>query len=338
MPATDAAEVSESATRTRVLVFCAVAFALAGTTAIVLAATGGLADSRVLVPGTPVTVALVLLPTAYMFSPALAHVATRLITREGWSGTGLRPRWRAGRWRFWLLAYVLPPLLTVVGAAVYFAVLPGALDAGMTTARGQIADAAQQAGEPLPISAAALIALQVALALTIAPFVNAVVALGEELGWRGYLQPRLVELLGTRRGVVLTGVVWGAWHWPLILMGYEYGLDAPGAPWLGPVVFLVFAVSAGTVLGWLTVRGGSVWPAVLAHASINATATLPILVTAGEPELLVGPLPIGVVGAAGWLAAAALLLWRWPGGGAAAAADGADVGATGARRSRTFLP
>ena len=83
----------------RIGVYLAFAFGIAWTTALVIYLTGGLADSWALIQGTPVTVELVLVPTAYMFSPALSHALTRLVTREGWDGLYLDPRPREGWYR-----------------------------------------------------------------------------------------------------------------------------------------------------------------------------------------------------------------------------------------------
>lgn len=93
-------------------------------------------------------------------------------------------------------------------------------------------------------------------------------ALGEELGWRGWLQPQLTGRFGVAFGLVATGVIWGLWHLPLTLRGYNY-------PELGAwaaAAFVVTCVFFGLVLGWLRMRSGSVWPCVVAHAAWNAHA------------------------------------------------------------------
>ena len=86
--------------------------------------------------------------------------------------------------------------------------------------------------------------------------VLAIVAFGEEYGWRGYLQSELFKL-GRVRGVLLLGVIWGAWHWPLILMGYNY----PGYPLLGVVLMTLYITGLGSC--WATPcssRAASCWP------------------------------------------------------------------------------
>lgn len=96
--------------------------------------------------------------------------------------------------------------------------------------------------------------------------VNGIAAFGEELGWRGYLQDRLVRRHGRGAGIALLGLVWGFWHFPLILTGYNY----PELPVLGALVlFPLTTVCASFVLAWLTTRAKSLWPAVLAHGSVN---------------------------------------------------------------------
>jgi RsiW-degrading membrane proteinase PrsW (M82 family) len=66
----------------------------------------------------------------------------------------------------------------------------------------------------------------------------------------------------------------------------------------------------GTFLGWATLRGGSVWPAVIGHAAINGIAGLGILFAQGEPNLLLGPMSSGLIGSAGFTLAA-LLIFLW---------------------------
>lgn len=93
-------------------------------------------------------------------------------------------------------------------------------------------------------------------------------ALFEEIGWRGWLLPRLIARLGTRRAIVVTSVIWGLWHAPFGLTGLvgspsmsQTAYAAIGWP-IGVFVF-------GLVLGWLWVRTESIWIVAIAHGSLN---------------------------------------------------------------------
>jgi membrane protease YdiL (CAAX protease family) len=95
--------------------------------------------------------------------------------------------------------------------------------------------------------------------------VLSIVALfGEEYGWRGYLQSELFKL-GRVRGVLLLGVIWGAWHWPAILMGWNY----PGYPLLGLVLMVLDCTAAGVVYSYAVLKSGSVLLAAFLHAVNN---------------------------------------------------------------------
>ncbi|MBA2691964.1 MAG: CPBP family intramembrane metalloprotease [Rubrobacter sp.] len=296
--------------RKRVVVFLAFAFGVSWATAAVIFFTGGFAESPSLVPGTPITLAFVLLPTAYMFSPALAHVLTRHLTREGWSGLRLAPRFREG-WRLWVAAWLGTAFLVLVGAAVFFVVFPGVFDPSLGTIREQISAAEADMGGSVSLPVEALFAIQVASAILVAPLVNSLLAFGEEFGWRAYLQPKLLPL-GFRRAMVSIGVIWGVWHWPIIAMGHNYGTDYPGSPWLGFAATLWFTFVVGTFLGYLTLCAGSVWPAVIGHGTLNATAGLPILLSTGEANPLLGPASVGVIGSVGFAVVALFILLRPP--------------------------
>src|SRR6185436_9566278 len=82
--------------RRRIALYLTFAYGIAWTCGLIIALTGGLANSPPLIPGTPITLALVLLATVYMWAPASANILTRLITREGWGDLCLRPRLRHG--------------------------------------------------------------------------------------------------------------------------------------------------------------------------------------------------------------------------------------------------
>jgi membrane protease YdiL (CAAX protease family) len=88
---------------------------------------------------------------------------------------------------------------------------------------------------------------------------------GEEYGWRGYLQSELFKL-GRVRGVLLLGAIWGAWHWPPILMGWNY----PGHPLLGPLLMVLYCIVEGIVLSYVVLKSGSLLLAAFLHAIDNA--------------------------------------------------------------------
>ena len=279
----------------RITVFLAAAFGVSWATALAIFLTGGLQDSLELAPG--ITLATVLLPTAYMFGPAIGNVAARLATGEGRANLMLRPNPRNAL-RTYAAAWFVPAGLVVVGGVLYFAVFPGQFDPTMAAFREQVGGSQ----DPWVVAI-----VQVVVAITIAPLLNTVVTFGEEFGWRAYLLPKLAPL-GATRAVVLSGVVWGIWHWPILAMGYNYGFGYPGFPWTGMLAFLPFTVGTGTFLAWLTAREGSVWAASVGHAAINAIAAISLLFLVGEPNSLLGPAPVGLLAAVPWLLLAVWLL------------------------------
>lgn len=104
------------------------------------------------------------------------------------------------------------------------------------------------------------------LSHTIFLAVGSVIALGEELGWRGYLQEKMIRKFGMNKGLILLGIVWGYWHMPIVLMGFNF----PTHPILGAL----FLMPLGTIflaifMGWLYLKSGSIWIPALAHASAN---------------------------------------------------------------------
>ena len=138
-------------------------------------------------------------------------------------------------------------------------------------------------------------------------------ALGEEVGWRGYMMPRLKERFGLLNGRLLGGVVWGVWHWPLMLLvGYEYGTNYLGAPLLGLVVWCVVCFALNTLLDILYEKTESIWVPAIAHGAFNAIAALPqVLVTPADAYYnVLGPMPIGLIAALPMLAAAVWLTLR----------------------------
>lgn len=131
-------------------------------------------------------------------------------------------------------------------------------------------------------------------------FINLLPALGEEIGWRGWLTPQLLPL-GIVPTIGITGVIWGLWHTPIMLLGHNYP-HLPG--WQAVVFMVIFCTLIGGVLAWLSIRTNSVWPAALGHSTVNAIGGLPLLFSA-EPSF--DPANVGITGTTGWILTALTL-------------------------------
>lgn len=294
----------------RIFWFVGLAFAIAWSFGLWVYLSGGIVGSPELFTGTGITQALAIIALGYMFAPALAHVLTRLITKEGWKDSWLSFRLSSG-WRSWLAAWILPVALTALGAILYFAVFPEQYDAGLELITSQMSQLEAQSGQPIGLSPWTLILIQIGQAMLLSPFINGIFTFGEEFGWRAYLQPKLMPL-GFRKAMLWLGLIWGLWHAPVIAMGHNYGFDYPGAPWTGILAMIWFTFTVGVILGWLALKGKSVWPAVIGHATLNGMAGIALLFTrpGTSPNPLIGPLPVGLLGGAAFALLAAWLLWK----------------------------
>lgn len=118
------------------------------------------------------------------------------------------------------------------------------------------------AGFALPTKEYSLSAFSVFAGLTLASLILTWPCyFGEEYGWRFYLQDRMFALVGSGKGVILVGLIWGLWHLPLSLMG----LNFPRNLLFGNILYLVWAVVIGIIFSYAVLKTGSIWIAVLLH-------------------------------------------------------------------------
>ncbi|GAB4497535.1 MAG: CPBP family intramembrane metalloprotease [Anaerolineales bacterium] len=203
---------------------------------------------------------------AAMWAPGIAAIITTLfIAKQPFSSLRLNT---LGPKRFYLWAWFLPIALIVLGGLFTLLFGIAKLDLNFTMMRTAMKSAA--GGGEVPVGM--VILLQALLAVTLAPFFNILFTMGEELGWRGYLLPQLLPL-GQWKAVLVSGVIWGVWHAPVIVQGHNY----PGYPVLGVFMMIIFCVLLGIIISWMYLNTKSPWVAALAHGSVNAIAGLPIL-------------------------------------------------------------
>ncbi|MBP3856426.1 MAG: CPBP family intramembrane metalloprotease [Ruminiclostridium sp.] len=203
-----------------------------------------------------------------MMIPSCANLITRLVTREGFgrSYLGLNCKGKMG----YFIASVLVPLAySAVTMLVLCAVQFGGIQESLAS------PSLQNTG---------LFLLNLAFSIVI--FFP---AFGEEWGWRGYMMPKLMELMPKPAAVAAGGVIWGLWHAPLTAAGHNFGVDYPGYPWLGILFMCVDCVCMNAFLTLITEKTRSVYPAAFAHAlnnNLSATILLSIFGTQAAAEQL----------------------------------------------------
>lgn len=243
-----------------------------------------------------------------MFAPFLAVLAAKLPL----SDMGFKPHFR-GNWKWIFFAWFGMSLLGVLGAALYFLCFPDRLD---LTGKYLLANGGEAMLSEILASGISLplfVAIQAASSTLYAPWINMFFALGEEAGWRGTLNPYLKERFGRIRGLIFGGIIWGIWHWPIMLLsGYEYGKVYWGAPVLGMALFCLIATAMGIVLDFLYEKSRTIWIPALAHGAINAFAGVPVLLLdpAFIDKMTLGPTMVGLIGGLPMIILAAILLLR----------------------------
>jgi len=232
--------------------------------------------------------------SAAMWGPGLAAiVTTRFVAGQS---LGMLNLGRLGPRRPYLWAWLLPPALAIVTGLITWALGAGQLDWTFAAIREAMAQA--PGGQRVPPEI--VVAIQIVFSLTLAPLFNCLFALDEELGWRGFLLPRLLPS-GQWRAILLSGAIWGVWHAPAILQGHNY----PGQPVLGVFMMVIFCLLLGTIFSWLYLQTRSPWTPTLAHGSLNATAGLSMLFLK-DVDLVIGGT---VTSAIGWIGLAAFVGW-----------------------------
>lgn len=241
-----------------------------------------------------------------MFAPLLAALFSRIPLRElGW-----KPQLRKNR-RWLLAAWFGPAVLTALGAALFYALFPASFG-GLAATEAVLGEEALAQLAEKGLTIPAYVAITLVSGLVAAPLINVIPSLGEEVGWRGVLYPQLKQRFGTAKGRVLGGAIWGAWHWPvMVLVGYEYGTLYWGSPVSGMLLFCLMCVGLGTLLDFVYEKSGCIWLPALGHGAYNAAASMPLLFTApGWSTPLLGPLPIGLLAGLPILLLAAALLGK----------------------------
>ena len=194
-----------------------------------------------------------------MWGPGFAAIITCLLLRRKISSLP----WNWGEWKWNQQAYLLP---IIYGAAIYIPIwLLGLGESGFANEETLQQWSANIIGEGNYSHWA--VAFNILMLITIGFIMSASRALGEEIGWRGFMIWEMRKLMPFWAVGILSGLIWAMWHWPVILFSdYNAG---EGSFILQMFLFTMSVLPIGVILAYLTFRSKSLWPAVILHASHN---------------------------------------------------------------------
>lgn len=247
-----------------------------------------------------------LILSVMMFTPLIGVI----VSGAGLKNIGWKLKFK-GNVLVFLFGWFMPAILTAIGTVIYFLVFPSQLDLTgqylVEIGQGAAIEQLEAAG----MTYTSQIIISCISCITYAPIINAIFAVGEEAGWRGYMYPVLKERFGRGKGYILGGIIWGMWHWPLIMLtGYEYGTGYRGFPTVGMALFCVFTVVIGILCDYTYEKTNCIWYPALFHGAINAAATVPMVMAAPSviaPYRLLGPAPNGLIAGIPLIAVATLI-------------------------------
>ena len=170
--------------------------------------------------------------------------------------------WHWRPWRWQILAYVTPFAICAVAYGVVWTTGLGGFPNMKTVA--DLRDSLGLGGLTTP----EVILLWIALWLTGVSVRSLASALGEGIGWSGFLAPRLAARYGFTKAALITGAIWAGWHFPILLFS-DYFDDASLPAWFALPCFVIQVLGLSVIMLWLRLRSGSLWTGALINASVN---------------------------------------------------------------------
>ena len=201
-----------------------------------------------------------------MLCPALAMLLARYATGEGFAVTGkdsmlLGISFKDKKWIYFVIAMFLPWIYIELGNALTLLISPNTFDPHNPELLG------------LTDNERTIVYIQ-PIAAIVSGAAASFAAFGEEAGWRGYMMPKMIKLWGVGKAVVIGGIIWGMWHWPLTYIGHNFGMEYFGYPFTGFAAMCVMCIFMGIILTFVTYKSGSIWPAAILHAINNASPSV----------------------------------------------------------------
>ncbi len=204
-----------------------------------------------------------------MFTPFFGT----LFAKGNLKGIGFMPKFKKAAFLIPVCMFA-PAIISIIGAALFFLVFPDYLDLSGSYLQSSLPEGVNLLDilEQNGLSYGIYVAISFVSSITYAPVINMFLAIGEEVGWRGFLYPELNKSMGKIPTWLLGGLIWGAFHFPvMILAGYEYGTTYWGFPVVGMLVFSLFTVALGLITEVIYDKTKCIWYPSLLHGAVNAS-------------------------------------------------------------------
>lgn len=207
-----------------------------------------------------------------MLTPTVAVLITGLLCREkipfvGENSLQLGISLKDKKWIWMLVAIFLPLIYNDLGGWLFLAIKPECFDTTLFETETGL-DTSLMAIMPLYSIVSAVL--------------FSVGGLGEEIGWRGFMMPRLEKKMGIGPAVIVGGIIWGVWHYPVNYYGHNFGTGYWGEPWLGFLIFTLFTIAGNAMFTLGVKKTGSVWTAAFMHAVNNGAFGVSAMFLNGE--------------------------------------------------------
>ena len=248
-------------------------------------------------------------PVVFMGIPALAVLITRKITKDK-SSLKYSPKVWENK-KMLLFSAIVPTAAVFIGAIIFYLIFPNDLD----YSGSYISQTYGAFGAPAKINftlTSFFILGAVAFLISVICVPSWFMALGEDIGWQGYLLPLLCKKMPVIYAVVLNGALWGLGHAPLIYFGMNYGLDYAGAPFTGIIMMVFFCMVIGVWMSYVTLKTNNCMYAAIIHGSVNIIGETPVFISLLTQSSLLGPNPIGIISMIILLMGAGVLLLKLP--------------------------
>ncbi|MCB9026008.1 MAG: CPBP family intramembrane metalloprotease [Bdellovibrionaceae bacterium] len=175
---------------------------------------------------------------ALMWIPGLVSLIQRIFLKLGFADIGLH----VGGRKFYFYAVIIPLVLS----------LGVNLLSELFDIRGFELISGEKLGRAIPL---------VGISLVLGIFG----ATGEELGWRGFLLPKMIEAKITKP-YLMSGIIWALWHLPIVVFGGYY---MHGSPLLIAIAYASSIIAMNFIVCDLRVLSGSIWVAIAFHSAHN---------------------------------------------------------------------